>query len=160
MILNSEVVKNVTNNDKRLLVRVMNFTTGLRQFIEQLPHAENLVFECHSICRGLAQAIPEVKYIDGDYIGLNKLPGDKLRFDLCGASHTWLCTPDDAIIDPYPLGYMAINPVLIPTKGYYANFAGTAYIPNPEVTAQISNPKMRRKSQVFYEIIMASSKQS
>lgn len=161
MVYSSAITNNTTKRDMSLLARVMEINNQVREYMDGVDHIKHQTLECHSICRALAKAVPDLRLIDGNYIGMKRIPvpeENSFRFELRYATHSWLLTPDEAIIDPYPVGYLAVNPVLVLTKGDYAAFGGEPYVADARVTAAISNRAMWRKSDVLYRIIKAASR--
>lgn len=143
------VTKNTSKNDRRLLSQVMSCSNYMwRKFLES-PHREHLAFNCHSIHRALAFKIPELRLVDGNYLGAVVRETDpKFTVKLQVCSHSWLVTPDDAIIDAYPVGYISANPVLVVTKGKFAPYGGNFYLPDPTVTSECcANRKVYRRTQ-------------
>ncbi len=159
MFYTSAVCEHTTKEDKRLLGELGSLIWNFREYVDTLSFKDYLVYECHSICRAISMAMPKLRLVDGNYTGMEHISTvDGLNFKLCYAAHSWLVTPDDAIIDPYPVGYLAINPVLVVNKGKYVVFGGNLYIPNPNVTAKISTRETMRKSQTLYRLIKESQK--
>jgi hypothetical protein len=60
---------------------------------------------CHSMSRAIALVIPELQLVDGYYMG--------------SMIHSWLLTPDQAIIDALPVGIITTGSLLIPAAGRY-----------------------------------------
>ncbi len=108
------------------------------------PHPGTI--NCHTICRAVGRCVPELKVLDGWYLGVEP----PIQFDgrqvLIGnirrCAHSWLLTPDGTIIDPYPVGFVITNPILIPAKGDYRFFGYDLYVPDPKVweIAQLDDP--------------------
>lgn len=90
-----------------------------------------LTFNCHSLCRALSVCIPKLTVVTGGYRGIRAINnGTEFRITL--ASHSWLKTPDKAIIDPYPVGVISYNPLLVPADGesIYLSFGSGMYDAN------------------------------
>lgn len=138
---------------------MMGLVNKFRDHVDNLAFKDRLIYECHSICRAIAKAMPSLRLVDGNYMGLQKIPNEgSFGFELRYAAHSWLETPDEAIIDPYPVGILAANPVLVVNKGQYAPFGGQLYVADPRVTAEISTRKTWRKAETFYRLLQASQK--
>lgn len=159
MVFNKSITNNTTKRDTRLLIKAISICNTARDHIDTLPFCKHLIYECHTICRAIAMVIPELRVVDGNYLGFTRTKTDKgYDLDLCTADHSWLTTPDDAIIDPYPVGFLAVNPVLVVTKGHYAPFGGQLYIPDNKITAKISTRSLWRKSHVLYRFIQVAER--
>ena len=116
MIHKHENIKSVTERDKKFLRAIALVLDDLfKVAVEEsgLPKCN-----CHSICRALAIIIPQLKVVDGLFLGLSQKKSSKA----VRANHSWLLTPDRAIIDPYPVGIISMSPLLVPTKGKYSSF--------------------------------------
>jgi len=90
--------------------------------------------DCHSLARLLSLIFPECKLVDGSLIGLKKDKETK-KFYICRINHSWIVTPDGAIIDPYPMGIMPVGSVLlVPTiENSYNAHGSNLYEVNPEI---------------------------
>lgn len=72
--------------------------------------------ECHSISRLMSLVFKELTLVDGILIGLDLLPEEN-KVTVVHTHHSWLRTPDGAIIDPYPMGIISpTSALLIPTS--------------------------------------------
>lgn len=161
MFHNNSIVSNITVEDGRLLREVTYLCHDTVDYLATLPFPERVSFECHSICRALALAVPKLRLVDGCYLGLipSRDEEDKLSFNLCEACHSWLMTPDDAIIDPYPVGYYSAGPIIMATKGPSKFFGSGLYLPDVGVTKEVSNRDLYRRSQTLYGYIMKAKEQ-
>jgi hypothetical protein len=152
-------MKAVTEKDKKLWAQVIAILIRTQDFISQLPKKHDMVVECHTICRGLSMHIPELKLVDGHYLGYESVKeNSEDRYSLVSQRHSWLVTPDQAIIDPYPVGFCSTNPILVPSKGDYSNFGKTMYFPYPQVTGKISNRSLWRRSRVLLAFMQKAEK--
>lgn len=160
MFYSSTVCRNTTKKDKRLLCTTMDFVNGFRSHCAKHPNiVKDNTYNCHSICRALAKAIPELSLVDGNFMGLKHMrKGGKLSFAIRLSSHSWLQTPDNAIIDPYPVGLLVVNPILVVNKGIYAPFGGKMYVPDNMVTKKIATREVANKSRKLYQLLLDSRK--
>lgn len=143
---NEELFNSVTRADRLLLVRVADLANQLHDNAYKIKEKNakyNLRFECHSICRAFHIHLPELTVVDGNFFGIEK-KDDAIYLQL--NDHSWLLTPDGAIIDPYPVGFLTIGPMMTVRSGIAANFGGNMYQPNPEVTARICGRVTTRKA--------------
>lgn len=106
-------------------------------FMIELFYSENnngkVLFnhKCHSICMAFRLWMEEnkeqkVTQADGFFAGFKD---EKW----VGWEHSWILTPDGAIIDLHPVGIVACSPLLIPTKGKEADYQSMLYFESPEV---------------------------
>jgi len=150
MIYAQESYDRTTQDDRDMLIRVGDLMWRARSVrAEKMKGRERTIFECHSICRALVLEIGNnaIHYVDGQLVGL-EIGGDcSVKLHEC--THTWLETKDGSIIDPYPVGIMAMSPLLITRGGIYGPFTTTRYRPNPGVTAEVSNRLTWRKARVL-----------
>ena len=143
MLHNSVLEKDVDKEDITLFSRVWNIILDCTNYLKEYPDGQGLKYNCHSICRALAHHVPEVTLVDGFVIGfeLSTLDGHK-AFTLVQAEHSWLVLPKGAIMDPYPVGIMPFNPLLVVTKGEMQRFGGNLYMPDAQVIKIIDTPEM------------------
>jgi hypothetical protein len=96
-------------------------------------------------------AIPELRLQIGIHYGAKWEPNThETQFSAIGCSHSWLVTPDGAIIDAYPVGFLTHSPVLYVGKGEYAVFGSGFYRPLEEVLAEVSaDQEVHRKSRLL-----------
>ena len=152
-------MKGVTDKDKDFWVQCMDIILRVVKYMEKRPREYNPIVECHSICRGLAHNIPELTVVDGHYLGLESTAKDDPKsFLIRHCDHSWLLTPDQAIIDPYPVGFISTNPVLIGPHGTYSVFSRHSYVPDPTVTRQVITRKVWRKTKIFCRLIDESAR--
>lgn len=117
MHFSNDSTRSITSKDKQLLRHVSFmmrsfFLITVRKRIENKDWNIHFV-DCHSISRLISKLITDCTLIDGYLIGM-KFQGNTVRLiDTC---HSWIRTPDGAIIDPYPMGVISPSSVLlIPT---------------------------------------------
>jgi hypothetical protein len=161
MFFSTGITEHTTELDVSLCTAVTLVTRQARKLVDAAPNRNELSFECHSIARAIAQSFPELTLVDGHVIGLHRTPkakGKRYTAELRYANHSWLATPDDAIIDPYPLGALAVGPLLVVNKGVYADFGGQLYVPDDDVTAHVDGPELQRKSELLYGFLQQAIK--
>ncbi len=160
MFWSNEAKKMTTDRDRALLCDVADAMVRASQaFRERQRRAQTegvrlneYGFRCHSICRALAIVFPECRVVDGKYAGIRMVAGpnekgsDGQPVEFLGVAHSWILTQDDAIIDPYPPGRLAISPMLVVTRGIYVPFGGNLYIPDPSVTRLVSDRNLWKES--------------
>lgn len=103
--------------------------------LHNIPNDEKYKYNCHTLSRAIAGALQEATVVSGHVLGLEQIEkkgfakGLAIRY----CSHSWIRTPDGAIIDPYPVGYINLQPVLIPSKpNIYSPFGRCMYVENPD----------------------------
>lgn len=131
--------KAVTENDLKLLYQVCTllrtfcFVGGKQQ--EKNPQWSAVRMECHSVARMVSLIFKnDLVLVDGTLLGLGLIPEEN-RVRIEHTHHSWLRTPDGAIIDPYPMGLIATTlALLIPTSDTaYCIHGGNLYHENPSV---------------------------
>lgn len=94
-----------------------------------------LIFNCHTICRAMAIILPELSVRSGGYQGYKRDPEIPTDLALWVSEHSWLETPDGAIIDPNPVGFITWRPVMFPApcaESLYTIFGANMYDPTYE----------------------------
>lgn len=129
LITSRPLLANVTQIDLATHVLVCEFMSYLTAQKSEILH-RGITYECHSICRALALYI-NVTVTDGAFHGLLQTtqPDGYPTGHLYSAQHSWLITPNGAIIDPYPVGVIAPMPLLVPTTSslIYRHFGAGLY---------------------------------
>lgn len=159
MFINYSLEPHTTPKDQKLWGEVMMLILRTEKYVAKLPKSHNPNLNCHSICRALARCVPEVKVVDGLYLGMecqrNGDP-DQIGVMIRNCSHSWLVTPDGAIIDPYPVGIIITNPILIGPKGPRTVFGREMYLPDPRITGKVMTRNIYRASVVLSRYMMKS----
>lgn len=154
MIYNIAVLQSFNREDKRLLAKVMDILFKVEEYVKKIAESSLPTFECHATCRAIALHIRELKVADGHYVGVSrKRRKDKVDARLRYCDHSWLVTPSGSIIDPYPVGFLALNPILVVTRGIYKNFGGGLYWPDKRVTERIFTRDLCKRVEIFSSII-------
>jgi hypothetical protein len=158
MFINHSLEPHVTDLDQKLWGKVMMLILETAKYVQDLPKLQKPGLNCHSLCRALAHCVSEVKVVDGLYLGTechrNGNP-NQVSVEIRNCTHSWLVTPDEAIIDPYPVGIIITNPILIGPKGPRTVFGYQMYFPNPEITNRVVNRTVWRESIVLAKCIKA-----
>lgn len=134
----NENTKAVTDEDITLLhqvcimLRTLCFMKG--QKVKTNPEWKTVRVECHSVSRLMSLVFKELTLVDGILIGLDFIPTEN-KVTLAHTHHSWLRTPDGAIIDPYPMGLISTtSALLIPTsETRYCVHGGNLYHENPSI---------------------------
>ena len=146
MLHNSVLSKDVDAEDIKVFGQVWTIILDNGRYSKEHAEAQNTKFNCHSFCRALAHHVPEVKLVDGYVIGFEiSVENDHKTLSMIRAEHSWLVLPKGAIMDPYPVGIMPFNPLLIPTRGDLKCFCGNMYMPDPAVKDIVLTPEMLKE---------------
>ncbi len=136
MYFSSPTNNAVTQKDMYLFLAVCvfirNYFNARCIMVDQNPKSQTLEQNCHSICRAISLFKKELQVIDGQMIGIGKSDGSK--FQLLSTNHSWLLTPDGAIIDPYLIGVVSAEGVLLIPRSTdsFAIHGCNRYLPNDD----------------------------
>ena len=145
----------LTKRDRQLWASVLDLLNDFHAFVKDKKKIKGkwseprLIYRCHSICRAIASQIPELTLVDGKYLGIGR--DDKNAMTAQSSYHSWLMTPSRKIIEPYPVGFIAIHPMIVVNLGPYASFGYNLYVPDPSVTEKVMTPRMKRESKRLIE---------
>ncbi len=149
------LLENTTDLDQRLRVRMINIRKYMGRYIKNNPQYEHIRYCCHSTCRAFSKIMPELKVIDGHYMGISREEsGDQVKIGHTFCDHSWLETPDGAIIDPCPIGVITWDVLLIPKKGDWLAYGNWNYIPDNDITKRILNEELNQDTQAIYDLII------
>lgn len=153
MLHNSSLFKEIDKDCMKLYCKVI-YIIG---HITSLPKNKTKgipFFECHSISRVISMLIPDLKCIDGSYVGLLKNdPNHRYKFQPVLCNHSWLVTPQGAIIDPYPVGLIALNAILVVSSGEYQPYGSGKYIEEKEKTKNFITRSVLWRATRIYNIV-------
>ncbi len=133
MIINESLWGSIDRETQRVYVQVVSF---IESFIQRTEAAKkesksfNLTYRCHSLCKFVAAHVPTVECVDGVYLGLKvvgSVDGTGEILELTECDHSWLTSSDGTIFDPYPVGLITLNPVIIPWNEVYRHHAYQLY---------------------------------
>lgn len=157
MVFNHITIKNITQRDKDLFTAVTNIIYRLHDVLtpqQNLIKMEYRNFNCHVICRAISFYIPELHTITGSYVGLEqKRENGTLTMEPTWSQHSWLLTPDDAVIDPHPVGVISVSPLLAVGKGDHTPYGKGLYVPDWDITKKVSGRNLWRKSTLLRDHI-------
>jgi len=156
MIRNTWHTKHTTIDDRRLQKEVRNLIIKYVLYQRNHKYSEYLAFECHSISMAIAQIIPELRCVHGLQVGIKSITEVgvvKAKLAPVYYYHSWLETPDESIIDAYPIGFMSLDPALIITKGPQRPAGGGMYIKDEQTIRDRIGAKMFRKSNFLVELM-------
>lgn len=159
MLINQSLMQTFTKRDKLLYARVIQLLSVLGDYAHKQSKERKLpTHRCHSICRAVRANIRQLRVVDGFYCGLKKVTISKMRWKIepIWNDHSWLVTPDGAIIDPYPVGLIACNPVLVVASGTYAPFGSGLYVADRRVSLVAATPEMRKETRENTRLIRES----
>ena len=161
MQTNSVLNKNTTERDWEFQQVVMFLCLRARKYMSKLPYGKRLTYDCHSIARAIKLAVPELKVVSGVYMGMEWVTkGEKDIYTLVGCRHSWLVTPDGAILDPYPVGFLTLDVVMIPASaGDYTAYGQGLYRVHEIVLSEIPLKEIWKKTRALYKLIQRSEKE-
>lgn len=171
----SIVYDSFTQGDRRLFSMIFKFWLELESnLIEKSKSGKEIPsWECHSIARLVHLAYPSTIVTDGRVVGFKRvemfsapedsegvlmpsfsaefcIPRTTLKMFTC--AHSWLKTPDGAIIDVYPCGIYAIGPIMVTADDVYGHFGANHYQELAEVRSQFDENKAWSTAKKLLEI--------
>ncbi len=154
MFFSKAITTNTTRLDMKYFCMVMSVCEFIRGQADAHEHSRRLQFNCHPIHRAISHIIPDLKVRDGYYFGMAFIEEDGVtKIKRQETRHSWLVTPDSAIIDAYPVGILSVNPVLVVTKGPFAPSGGNLYFPDQAVTREYcATREVFRKTQILVQL--------
>lgn len=159
MVIRPGLLSSTTVSDRRLHreARVLAFATV--DYVQKNPLKKPMVFECHVIARAIALALPRLKLVNGFYLGFKKRKrAGRAFYQFVKCEHSWLVTPTGTIIDPYPVGYLTIDVIMVATRGPLKVYGGNQYLQDEKAKFAISRKEIRRKSLILLGIIKRAQK--
>lgn len=154
MLFSNVLYNGITKNDQKLWVAVMDKLLKLNGSADKLAGDKRRIrYECHSICQAVKWAVPELTLTHGRYLGIDLFKKEEnYEYDIRNCRHSWLKTPDDTIIDPYPVGFLTVNPVII-GKSDFGCFGRAFYFEQPDVIREIKYREIWKKARRMYELM-------
>jgi len=155
MISNTALKRVVTRNDLRLHVELMGIGNAVRQYLAEGKFKQDRAFDCHAICRGVSLYNQTLRTKTGFYMGVTKVERKKgvMWVSTIRCMHSWLKTPDGAIIDTYPVGFIAAHPILVASRGKYRAYGSGLYVEDKHAAEKYSTGAVQRNSKVFFGLI-------
>ena len=155
-LINSLIYSHISENDRLAWCEVAELLNNTTVFLRDNPKYAGIGhFRCHSLCDAVAFNVDKYKLtvVDGFYLGLKSNSPNEKDFTIEYCEHSWLVTSDLTIIDPYPVGTLNINPLLIPAKGTYARFGYNFYLPDQSVSKTVRNRDLFEESKRWIRIL-------
>lgn len=151
---NKDLSNHLSSQDFDLWVSVNSLLMRVQDMMYARANEQKPVhYNCHVICRALANKFPLLRVEDGGYLGLEKDP-NSAKFTIHRCRHSWLITPDDALIDPHPVGYVSLSPLLVPPPGKgNCIFGRSMYFLDPKVRPFYLNRDMMRNVRVMIKLM-------
>ena len=149
--------------DNHLWQEVAVLIWDTRNLMSKVPRQRQPYFECHTMSRAIALVLPKLNCVDGFVKGFKPTVehenGDKTYiFDSC--RHSWLLTPDGAIIDPYPVGFVVAQPILLPKGSIYSPFGHDMYEADSSITTHVAGRTLYRRSIVLAKFMRQAQAQA
>lgn len=157
MYFTNETFNAVTKRDRDLLLQVcillraLCFVRGKK--IKENPKWRSPRLECHSISRLISLIQKDLTLVDGYLVGIDTADPDNAK--VMHTCHSWLLTPDSAIIDPYPMGLISTTTALLmPTSGTrYCAHGASLYHESPNVRKYFNVKKCWRKANSYFRVL-------
>jgi len=161
MYFTNEITSAVTEADKQwlrqtcLALQMLCIATIKEK--AQNPALRMATINCHSIARLISLIFSDLKLVDGILYGVqltfseNEIP----QTALCTTLHSWLQTPDGAIIDPYPMGVIAASTaVLIPVTGtHFCVHGGNMYREDSSIRAKFNVRRSLKNAHACFRLL-------
>ena len=151
-----EFYDTVLKSDRGIFLRINDLLWTAYEKRRAFSKRSQMKVECHTICRALCLEITDgsIRYVDGNYVSV--VLGDEGGL-IHRCPHSWLVTESGSIIDPYPLGRIALSPVLIATTGIYAPYAAQHYCPDPEIRAGLDLRDIWHRARILQRYFKSST---
>jgi hypothetical protein len=150
LLCSDELFEATTEKDRDLLVSVMKILWAYKNHRASVGRTEASPVNCHVICEVLGKHIKDVKVIYGYYRGFKDYTEkDKRKTKMEYLNHSWLETPEGAIIEPYPPGFLTLQPLLYPKGCNYSAYGYNSYVPHSLVKQSVMDKELRRRIRNF-----------
>lgn len=113
----TRLIDALTDKDREYFDKVVNLAPIFNESLNQIREEKRFTTNCHSTVRAIGFFVPGLKVRDGFYLSLTLNlhgAGGSIK-QVCEIRHSWLVTPNDAVIDPYPPSFLAWSPALMPS---------------------------------------------
>lgn len=161
MLFAPDSIKKTTERDRRLAHKIWCLLQKASQKIEKLPSKirKTIDYRCHSICRAIHMELGDdvVRLVDGWVLGLEFVfvEGEK-HAKICKCRHSWLMSNDGSIIDPYPVGFFSLGPIVLVHSGKYKEFSSGHYLEDENVKDELANRAIWRESVIIRRLFSDS----
>lgn len=148
----------VTKKDTELFFNVCYIINSLNLInerkIRKNPKWRLNYIDCHSLSRLCSISFKELTLVDGILYGID-LSSEDNQCSLACTYHSWLRTPDNAIIDPLPMGIISTtSAVLIPTSNTkYVVHGANNYQENIAIRENIDVIKSWKIARSYYKVL-------
>ena len=163
MFVGHNLMSNVTRKDRKLQSTVANLISNSYEHQRSLKEKEKKPkVDCHILCRAISLCVNDLKVVSGLYIGLihtcdTDAPDNQMT-SMITCKHSWLVTPDGAILEAYAVGSISLKgggPLLIPTKGEYSHFGAGHYL---EMKVELDEATLHGKALALKEVLQYKAK--
>ncbi len=107
MFIPHGLTRNVSKQDNKMLHAVRELICNAMDYYRAHPKMKGAYeVNCHIITRAIAMCIKELTVVNGNYMGLAHSVNEKGEkfVALRHCTHSWLVTPDGAILEAYGVG--------------------------------------------------------
>lgn len=146
MLQRSYLISQINDEDIHLYKMVTHLVMSFEDKNNSVPKTHKTLLNCHAFARALAFHVKGLKVVDGYYIGILK---NKSGYHRTSTEHSWLVTPNGAIIEPFATGFLSMTPILIPTKENpeksHSSHYFTTVRAGREIRKKVLTPVMKEK---------------
>ena len=152
MLQRPQLLEHITELDSCLYKKTTEFVFTFEDFRKKIQAEKDFNFSvnCHAFTRILTHYVPELKVIDGHYLGIKEINGSYI---ITRTEHSWLTTPDGAILETCAIGILSGMPSLIPTKGQMVHACASQYLTNYGLGERVRKKVLTKK--LFKKINLA-----
>jgi hypothetical protein len=151
----SRILEALTERDFDLFEEVCHVTFRAQAAKEKADKVRRFTANCHTVALVIASSVPDLTLRHGQYVSLYFAEEDGKVFikNLCEVRHTWLETPDGAIIDPRPVSFTTHYPVLLPSMEKSLESLAGMYHEDAEVKSVSTRKTILRRAAILLEFM-------
>lgn len=150
-----KLIDTLTKKDYDYFQEVMIADRRLSRAKKEIDKVGRLTWNCHSVSRALRTFVPDLVVRDGFYYSFTFGVEDEKVFvkRLHAIRHSWLETPDGAIIDPRPVSFTTPYPVLMPAIEKHGNSLAGMYEIESVVNKVAQRKTVLRRADILQEFM-------
>ena len=156
MFANDRLRECVSNSDLFIYSEIVDIVRKMIFDSRNIRDArgQQLQYNCHSICRALAAVYPKLTVVDGYHFSVEIRTDGWIRPKVTGRTmHSWLKTPDGAIIDPRPTSVLSLNPIMFPSEDKVGETYAATYMEFPSILKEIDMQKVEETARAWELVI-------